>query len=92
MEKVPMTAEGYTSLEAEIKNLKTAERPRIIKLIADVTLSVLYSGSPMPMNTTLVRRRSSPGLFQSFSVSLATISWATISPVVRFRTIRCVPV
>jgi transcription elongation factor GreA len=35
MEKVPMTAEGYTSLEAEIKNLKTAERPRIIKLIAD---------------------------------------------------------
>jgi transcription elongation factor GreA len=35
MEKVPMTAEGYTSLEAEIKNLKTAERPRIIKLIAE---------------------------------------------------------
>jgi len=30
-----MTAEGYTSLEAEIKNLKTAERPRIIKLIAE---------------------------------------------------------
>ncbi|MEJ2517323.1 MAG: transcription elongation factor GreA [Methyloceanibacter sp.] len=35
MEKVPMTAEGYTSLEAEIKTLKTAERPRIIKLIAE---------------------------------------------------------
>ncbi|MGD8356237.1 MAG: transcription elongation factor GreA [Methyloceanibacter sp.] len=35
MEKVPMTAEGYTSLEAEIKNLKTAERPRIIKLISE---------------------------------------------------------
>ena len=35
MEKVPMTAEGYSSLEAEIKNLKTAERPRIIKLIAE---------------------------------------------------------
>ena len=35
MEKVPMTAEVYTSLEAEIKNLKTAERPRIIKLIAE---------------------------------------------------------
>ena len=35
MEKVPMTAEGYTSLEAEIKNLKPAERPRIIKLIAE---------------------------------------------------------
>jgi transcription elongation factor GreA len=35
MEKVPMTAEGYTSLEAEVKNLKTAERPRIIKLISE---------------------------------------------------------
>lgn len=35
MEKVPMTAEGYTTLEAEIKNLKTSERPRIIKLIAE---------------------------------------------------------
>lgn len=35
MDKVPMTAEGYTTLEAEIKNLKTAERPRIIKLIAE---------------------------------------------------------
>ncbi|MDJ0512926.1 MAG: transcription elongation factor GreA [Pseudomonadota bacterium] len=35
MEKVPMTSEGYSSLEAEIKNLKTAERPRIIKLISE---------------------------------------------------------
>ena len=35
MYKVPMTAEGFTTLEAEIKNLKTAERPRIIKLIAE---------------------------------------------------------
>ncbi len=35
MDKVPMTAEGFTTLEAEIKNLKTAERPRIIKLIAE---------------------------------------------------------
>jgi transcription elongation factor GreA len=30
-----MTAEGYAALEAEIKHLKTVERPRIIKLIAD---------------------------------------------------------
>jgi|GEM_PF-6096585 len=28
MEKVPMTAEGFTALEAEIKHLKTVERPR----------------------------------------------------------------
>ena len=30
-----MTAEGYAALEAEIKTLKTVERPRIIKLIAE---------------------------------------------------------
>jgi len=35
MERVPMTAEGYSALEAEIKHLKTVERPRIIKLIAE---------------------------------------------------------
>ena len=35
MEKVPMTAEGYSALEAEIKHLKTVERPRIIKAIAE---------------------------------------------------------
>ena len=35
MDKVPMTAEGYATLEAEIKYLKTVERPRIIKQISD---------------------------------------------------------
>jgi transcription elongation factor GreA len=35
MDKVPMTAEGYAALEAEIKYLKAVERPRIIKAIAD---------------------------------------------------------
>ena len=30
-----MTVEGYAALEAEIKHLKTVERPRIIKQIAD---------------------------------------------------------
>src|SRR4029078_3516942 len=35
MDKVPMTAEGYAALEAEIKYLKSVERPRIIKQIAD---------------------------------------------------------
>lgn len=35
MEKVPMTTEGYAALEAEIKHLKSVERPRIIKAIAE---------------------------------------------------------
>jgi transcription elongation factor GreA len=35
MDKVPMTAEGYAALEAEIKYLKAVERPRIIKAIAE---------------------------------------------------------
>ena len=30
-----MTADGYSALEAEIKHLKTVERPRIIKAIAE---------------------------------------------------------
>jgi transcription elongation factor GreA len=35
MDKVPMTAEGFAALEAEIKYLKAVERPRIIKAIAE---------------------------------------------------------
>lgn len=35
MERIPMTAEGYKSLEDEIKFLKSVERPRIIKAIAE---------------------------------------------------------
>lgn len=35
MEKVPMTADGYSAAEAEIKQLKSVERPRIIKAIAE---------------------------------------------------------
>ena len=35
MDKVPMTAEGFAALEAEIKYLKSVERPRIIKAIAE---------------------------------------------------------
>lgn len=34
MEKIPMTKEGYHSLEAELKNLKSVERPSIIEAIA----------------------------------------------------------
>ena len=35
MEKVPMTVEGFKSLEAELHRLKAEERPRIIQQIAD---------------------------------------------------------
>ncbi len=34
MEKVPMTAEGYERLVAELKNLKSVERPSVIRAIA----------------------------------------------------------
>ena len=34
MEKAPMTLEGYDSREAELKRLKTTERPDVIKAIA----------------------------------------------------------
>ena len=35
MEKVPMTAEGFAALKAEIQHLKKVERPRIIQAIAE---------------------------------------------------------
>jgi transcription elongation factor GreA len=35
MEKVPMTAEGYASLEAELRKRTTEVRPRIIQAIAE---------------------------------------------------------
>ncbi len=35
MERVPMTIEGYRSLEAELQRLKSEERPRIIQAIAE---------------------------------------------------------
>ena len=35
MEKVPMTEEGYKLLDAELKKLKTVERPAIIAAIAE---------------------------------------------------------
>jgi transcription elongation factor GreA len=35
MEKIPMTAEGYTALDAELKRLKTEERPSVIQAIAE---------------------------------------------------------
>jgi transcription elongation factor GreA len=35
MEKIPMTADGYARLEAELKHLKSAERPAVIRAIAE---------------------------------------------------------
>jgi len=35
MEKIPMTAAGYQRLEAELKQLKTVERPAVIEAIAE---------------------------------------------------------
>jgi len=35
MDKIPMTAQGYAALEAELKTLKGAERPAVIKAIAE---------------------------------------------------------
>lgn len=34
MDKVPITKKGFTALEAELKNLKTVERPAVIEAIA----------------------------------------------------------
>jgi hypothetical protein len=49
----------------------------------------------MPIITTLVTRRLPVGVTrsaQSLSRSRATMIWPTISPAVRLRTSRCVPV
>ena len=35
MDKIPMTRAGHTALETELKQLKTEERPAIIKAIAE---------------------------------------------------------
>ncbi|MDI3338183.1 transcription elongation factor GreA [Defluviimonas aestuarii] len=35
MEKIPMTRAGHTALDLELKNLKSVERPAVIKAIAE---------------------------------------------------------
>ncbi|MGA8323557.1 MAG: transcription elongation factor GreA, partial [Xanthobacteraceae bacterium] len=35
MDKIPMTAAGYSALEAELKHCQQTQRPRIIQQIAD---------------------------------------------------------
>ena len=35
MDKFPITAKGFAAMEADLKNLKTVERPNVIKAIAE---------------------------------------------------------
>ena len=35
MEKIPMTPTGYSALDAELKHLRSVERPSVIKAIAE---------------------------------------------------------
>ena len=42
MTKYPMTLRGAEQLQTELKMLKTEKRPRIVKDIADATLSYLF--------------------------------------------------
>ena len=35
VEKVPVTAEGYAALNDELKDLKTVQRPAVIRAIAE---------------------------------------------------------
>lgn len=35
MEKIPLTAQGFAKLDAELKKLKSVERPAVIKAIAE---------------------------------------------------------
>ena len=35
MEKIPMTQPGFAAVNAELKNLKSVERPAIIKAVAE---------------------------------------------------------
>src|ERR1700741_4925158 len=35
MQRIPMTADGYTRLEEELRHLKSVERPAVIRAIAE---------------------------------------------------------
>ena len=43
MEKIPMTESGYAALDAELKRLKTEERPAIIAAIGRMGVNVAYN-------------------------------------------------
>ena len=42
MNKIPMTAEGYTKLQDELKKLTSEDRPKIIEAIARLEATVIY--------------------------------------------------
>ena len=42
MEKIPMTREGSLVLEAELKKLKSVERPSIIQAISEARDTAIY--------------------------------------------------
>jgi len=59
MEKIPMTAAGHAALQEEIRHLKTVERPRIIKAIAearahgDLSENAEYHGDKVQFGATV---------------------------------------
>ena len=53
MEKYPMTLPGYEKLQAELRTLKTEERPAVIAAIAVVTASI----APLKAYKSRVRHR-----------------------------------
>ena len=59
---------------------------------AALTLSKLWSGSPIPMKTRLVSGRGGEPSSSSIRRRLARATWSTISPEVRFRASPIVPV
>ena len=65
MDKIPMTRTGATALEAELKKLKSEERPAIIKAIAearehgDLSENCLLYTSPSPRDQRGTRMPSS---------------------------------
>ena len=67
MEKVPMTAEGYAALEAEIKHLKSVERPRIIKQIAEALDTMDGSEGGRQLLRTLRLDGFTPGSMELFA-------------------------
>ena len=42
MNKIPMTAEGYTKLQDELKKLTSEDRPKILKQLLKLEATVIY--------------------------------------------------
>ena len=46
MDKIPMTAEGYSALESELKHCQQVERPRIIQQIPTPAPMAIFRKTP----------------------------------------------